>query len=262
MGRSQMLRVGIWGHRRHLSLYIVWSGLLFPAAVESRVYLMKRELMGLEPNEYRATLLHLHALWQWGISWKGRWARENRLAAVCQGGSFKQPPIENRAMHQNKTPIHHCLPPPSSPARSETSPNYFPPVLPENKTSERELTGTPPSLSVGISIILGNVWVWTEKNAMGHACKGCMLKTLLSMHYNILYNTEVKNPTLIIFEAPHNSKFAKSRWVRKYKVIAGVVGDWLWAFQVMSKQLFKCTPQRAGQGCYWSPSLSLNQPFS
>lgn len=54
-----------------------------------------------------------------------------------------------------------------------------------------------------------------------------MIKTLLSMHYNTLYNTEVKNPTLIIFEAPHNSKFAKSRWVRKYEVIAGVVGDWL-----------------------------------
>lgn len=53
-----------------------------------------------------------------------------------------------------------------------------------------------------------------------------MLKTLLSMHYNALYNTEVKNPTLIIFEAPHNSKFTKSRWVRKYEVIAGV-GDWL-----------------------------------
>lgn len=52
-----------------------------------------------------------------------------------------------------------------------------------------------------------------------------MLKTLLSMNYNILYNTDVKNPTLIMFEAPHNSKFTKSRWVRKYKVNAGVVGD-------------------------------------
>lgn len=115
MGRSQMLRVGIWGHRRHLSLYIVWSGLLFPAAVESRVYLMKRELMGLEPNEYRETLLHLHAPGQWGISWRGRWARENRLAAVCQGGSFIPRPIENRTIHQNKRPIHHCLQPPPPP---------------------------------------------------------------------------------------------------------------------------------------------------
>lgn len=218
MGRSQMLRVGIWGHRRHLSLYIVWSGLLFPAAVESRVYLMKRELMGLEPNEYRETLLHLHAPGQWGISWRGRWARENRLAAVCQGGSFIPRPIENRTIHQNKRPIHHCLqPPPTSPARSETSPNYFPPALPENKTNERELTRTPPSLSVGISIILGNVWVWAEKNVMGHACKGCMLKTLLSMHYNALYNTEVKKSNFNYFRGSTQLKVYKIKMGKKIR---------------------------------------------
>lgn len=126
MGRSQMLRVGIWGHRRHLSLYIVWSGLLFPAAVESRVYLMKRELMGLEPNEYRETLLHLHAPGQWGISWRGRWARENRLAAVCQGGSFIPRPIENRTIHQNKRPIHYCLQSPHLPCSEWNFPKLFP----------------------------------------------------------------------------------------------------------------------------------------
>lgn len=44
MGRSQMLSVGIWGHRRHLSLYFVWSGLLFPISAEPRVYFTKKLL--------------------------------------------------------------------------------------------------------------------------------------------------------------------------------------------------------------------------
>lgn len=214
--------------------------------------------MGHQPNEYHETLLHLHVPWQWVISWRGRWAHENRLAAVCQGGSFRPPHRKQSDTSEQET--HSSLfAAPHLPCSEWNFPKLFHSCSAGNQ-NKWELTRTPPpSLSVGISIMLGNTWVWTKENARGHACRGYVLKTLLSMHYNILYNTEVKNPTLISFKAPCNSKFTKSRWVRKYEVLAGAVGDWLWAFQVMSKQLFKWTPQRAGQGCYWLLSL-LSKP--